>query len=377
MKRTVTYLSTLLLALSCISNPPTSEIKALFPLQSREIATAEVPSIIEDMRSVKLSNDLFLSFIKRVVIAPNGDLVLCDKNGVYQFSSEGDYIRTIGSKGRSKREYISIDDICVDYTTNSLLILDESSKVLFYSLEDGMFVKSVKVEEKGRALRVDAIAAGVKDGFFIVSCSMNSRDEATLEPAIYEFDCDGELVGKHVEVKDCMITMSLVSQSCGNSYIVRPFDNENIINKIEDGVISPYYRVDFEGQGAKAGSIYGSDGSIDIRGYMASNSYKYPSMIVESEDYISMMVAGPEFSAMTTLFNKRTNQSYRFAAPDGRTIPTNPIVADDQYLYYLYTKSSSDGVEERADPLTKHFIERYGYLNAEDNPMLIGVKYRF
>ncbi|MFI3304454.1 MAG: hypothetical protein R3Y41_06835 [Rikenellaceae bacterium] len=206
---------------------------------------------------------------------------------------------------------------------------------------------------------------------------MNLRDDAILKPTLYEYNHEGELIAKHLDVKDCMITMSLVGQSYGNSYIIRPYDNQNVINKIKDGVIAPYYYVDFEGQGVAPGSIYSSDGELDPRSYMATNRYKYPSMIAESKEYISMLIAGPEFSALTCIFNKRGLNSYKFVAPDGMSLPINPVVADEEYLYYVYNKSNINDVAERTDPLTKYFIERYGLLAAEDNPMLIGVEYSF
>ncbi|MFI3304453.1 MAG: 6-bladed beta-propeller [Rikenellaceae bacterium] len=137
MKRAYTYIAAtiLLLVTSCGRRSLINdELGSLSPLQSQEITTDEVPNIIKRSRSIKLADDVIISQVRKVLIAPNKDFIIRDKSGVYQFSKDGDYIRTIGSRGRSRREYLYLGDICVDYTTNTLLILDEGApKVLFYS----------------------------------------------------------------------------------------------------------------------------------------------------------------------------------------------------------------------------------------------------
>lgn len=331
--------------------------------------------IIDEIEQIHLemNENAPIQFIKKIVISSNGDLVIMDKDRIHQYSDNGEFIRNIASKGRTVKEYISLTDICIDQ--DRVMILDDMCRVVIYDLNTGQHIETIKPTVDGKPFRVDNIVASRDGGFMIISCCMDNKSVIKPTPAIYEFDSNGEFLCSHIEINEAMITMSLSSQSYDNSYLIRPLDSQNIIHRVKDGVITPRYYVDFEGQGVGPGAIYGSDGSIDLRGFFGSTKYKYPSMIQESDENISLLVAGPEFSAQTFLFGKKSKSAHKFVAADGRTTPTNPIVSDSKYMYYIYNKYDDKGLSERADPLTKYFVEKFGFLKEDDNPSIIKVKF--
>lgn len=116
---------------------------------------------LEQKRSMKLSDiadtliylelrtpeDLVVSRVWKVFKIDNS-WIIHSNSGVMRFTSDGQYMATIGHKGGGPSEYNMVFDIAID-STKKEVILSDSRKILFYDLT-GRFLRNINMESGGQ-----------------------------------------------------------------------------------------------------------------------------------------------------------------------------------------------------------------------------------
>ena len=311
--------------------------------------------------------------IKKMLILDNNNFVIMDKNGVYEFSSEGSFVRQYGGKGRGPNEYIALTDIsCVD---GRLYILDGMNKVLVFNTSNGKFVKNITPVWDRQPRRQDGMAALASGGFYIFSANVNMEQDRAAQRCLYEFDANGRQVASCIPCNSFTIPFAPTYQGVNNSTLLKPF-NDEVIMRIDENGVMPAYRLDFDGRFAPVTALY-KGGTADMKSYLNSNYYKNIVYISETENYLAFHATGPAQSAYGYICNKSTGRGVVLQAQDQRTIPTLFLCGDAEYLYFALNIYNDRNLQERTDPLTKYIVQKTGYIHEEKNPTIVGVRFNF
>lgn len=317
-----------------------------------------------------------LTNIAKLRVTPEGGFIVLDKNGVYHFSRDGSFIRQYGMKGRGPAEYIELTDIGLDSDSGCVYLLDALNKVLVFDTTTGELKKSVVPDRGGRVFGLDnIIPKSGDDGFYVYSANTNTTKSKELYYGLYEFDADAKNIAEYLPGKDFIIGIGAVSYGYGDKYLVRPLDSRNIVTEVADGQVRPFLWVDFGDKNAPEGSIYNDAGEQDLPYYFNSNYYKNPFNFQQTGEYVSFAYAGPHYEAEGVIYSKKAGTGVRFQAPDKKTIPFVFLASDGEYMYGIVDKYSGEGMQERADPLTRYIIRETGFADMETNPRIVGVRF--
>jgi hypothetical protein len=135
-------LSSLIIFNSC--NKDSKETTVIRQSEFKEKG-ADLHDIVKEERYIILDNTIPLQYVSKVAGA--GDkLLIEDQEMLFLYSSEGKFIRQIGSKGNGPGEYLSITDYCVDNNSGKVFILSPKYKLMVFNLE-GEFEKSFIPDE--------------------------------------------------------------------------------------------------------------------------------------------------------------------------------------------------------------------------------------
>lgn len=136
-------LSSLIIFYSC--NKDSKETTVIRQSEFKE-KEADLHSLVKEERYIRLDNTVPLRSVSKVAGA--GDqLLIEDQDILYLYSSEGKFIRQIGSKGNGPEEYLRINDYCVDDKSGKVYLLAPKNKLMVFNLE-GKFEKSLIPDEE-------------------------------------------------------------------------------------------------------------------------------------------------------------------------------------------------------------------------------------
>lgn len=347
----------------------------LHPLSYKYINSKdEIEHFIDSIKVVELSSEqCMLSIIKKILVLDDGSFIIMDKNGVFEFSAQGVFVREYSRKGRGPNEYISLADISV--AGNTLLILDAMNKVLYYDTVNGGFLKNIVPKLREKILRQDGILACNSGGFYIYSANTNVQLHQQPYYCLHKFDASGRYVEEFLPCNSFTIPISAITQGINGTNLVKPL-NDEVIWRVENDEIYPAFKLDFEGKYAPASSIY-TNGLLDMQKYIESDYYKNIIYLNETDTYLTFHVVGPESEAYNFICNKTMDSGIVLFAPDRITVPIVFFGNHSGFLYSIMDKYSEKGLQKRADPLTSYIVSRVGYLHEDSNPKLIGVKFKF
>lgn len=52
------------------------------------------------------------------------------------------------------------------------------------------------------------------------------------------------------------------------------------------------------------------------------------------------------------------------------------LASDGEYMYGVMNKYTDEGLDQRADPLTKYIVSKTGFVDFEENPRIVGIKFK-
>lgn len=225
---------TLLCHTGCSSSIRT-DVK-IIRIDDEQVASIDLSSIFKITKTIQFDTSVFLiDHINKVKVNSN-NVYIWDRSGLHRFSMEGDYICTIGRKGRSYNEYYAIGDFDVQDTL--VTILDFNKKILFYNRE-GAHLKTYDVP------------------FFASTCKL-SHEEALLAISyqdstakFHRFDIThfnelaqfGEIQSNELTYRHFMKQKNYFVDRSGRLLFFEPMNNEVLAVDMEKA--TPTCRFDF------------------------------------------------------------------------------------------------------------------------------------
>ncbi len=348
------------------------------PLSDVKKTDFRIEDVIDDLKEVELKVPSDMGNIGKVVLGPDGDIFIMGENAVHRFSQTGDYVSKIGRAGRNDDEYFSLQDIAINDISRTILVLDAMNRVLFFNYDSGEFVKSVKLDWRGRNLRSDAIFPDENTGGFYIFSAKLMKKEIELNPyCIHRFNEKGVKTAQGLPCNDFVLDMCPVTQGFGNRYLINPLGREKTIWETKYGQFNALYGVDFEKKSLESKQSYDADGELDIHNLTMSDSYKMVMNVTDTKDYVSFIACGPEAKSYGYIYSKANGKNICLTTPDGYVFPVKFQTSDDDYFYTVYDRKSTEGIDDRACPVSKYITDRYGVIPQGGNPLLVGVKFNF
>ena len=132
------YLSLLLIMLITSCNQE-EQNAIIFNLADHDFKEWNKLIRIESITQLEQKDSCILNVANRCVMYKEYIFIYDAKvKAIYQFTTNGKFIRKIGERGRSDSEYIDIKDLCVDSINQTLLASDERG-IISYSMINGEF----------------------------------------------------------------------------------------------------------------------------------------------------------------------------------------------------------------------------------------------
>lgn len=223
-----------------------SDIESVKPLE-QTVEVSDLKDYIDKLEILKLENNVNASIgiVKKLLLSKNGDIYILSDNSIKKFTEKGEFVEEVGVKGLVDDEHLSIVDMCFDLDGKLLYILDSHRKIYVYTLYDGKYLKNIKINN--RMDNYDAISPSSNGGFYLFKS--NPSDYTYFKTPYYfveEFDGAGTFLREFMPRKDFVFTMAITTQSCDNSFFIRPQEGDSVLYRIsKDGAINPYLRLDF------------------------------------------------------------------------------------------------------------------------------------
>ncbi len=117
--------------------------KPLNPKAGREIILKEI------MRIEDAGEDYFFKYIDDVRIAPDGTIIIKGWQQLYQFSTDGKYLRDYYKKGQGPGECVYMGNFIFDEANHLIIHGSNPPKILFYDLAGRYKKESRIIKHKG------------------------------------------------------------------------------------------------------------------------------------------------------------------------------------------------------------------------------------
>ncbi len=232
-------------------------------------------------------------------IGYRGDtIIIFDKQAqsVFFFDSKGHYLSKIHRIGRSRAEYVEIDNLC--YTNDEVIIYDWDGKIVAYGF-DGKFHYSFEVPH--------AQSIYAKDGNILVAHGWNTNEDADWG-RVSVYNKKGERLSALLKIDEEDASrpdwsdVKYINGFDDSLFFMAPFDN--VVYKYENGDFVPAYQFDFGANNIPA--------EVAREGAMSKTkkNYSYTYEFRETERYRFAGFHGAnQRSLIDWIFDKKKNQT--------------------------------------------------------------------
>lgn len=246
---------------------------------------------------LETTDDCLLGFAKQ--IGYRGDtIIIFDKStqSIFFFDSKGHYLSKIHRVGRSRTEYVEIDNLC--FTNDEVIIYDWDGKIVAYGF-DGKFRYSFEVPK--------AQSLYEKDGNIFVAHGWNVSED-TEWGRVSVYNKKGERLSALLKIDEADANRADWSDTkyingFGDSlFFMAPFDN--VVYKYENGDFVPAYQFDFGANNIPA--------EVAREGAMSKTqkNYSYTYEFRETERYRFAGFHGAnQRSLIDWIFDKKENRT--------------------------------------------------------------------
>lgn len=256
------------------------------------------------------------------------------------------------------------------------------NQILQYRADNGAYVKTIVPSPK-LEYSCDGIAPGPEDGFYLYAGNpANADDFETPFDCLLRYDSEGERVSQGLPRKDFGLQVAAITQSAGNSYILRPQEGDDIAYKTDaEGQFAPWARIDFGDKAIPSGYVKNLGGSVwtHLQDFLRADYYKMPLYLEQTAYAFYFTAAGPEAQTHEFLCFTGTEKGIRWTKTAVSATPFIIRGADDEWFYGLYDDPKSYNAGELATlpPLKRYLIERIGLKLAEDgNPPIVKIRFK-
>ncbi len=312
-----------------------------------------------------------ISYISKMLILPDESFIVSTSPDILMFDAKGKYIRILGQKGRGPEEYESAIDICLDQKSKILNILTPLNQVVGYNIEDGSFLYKTSLHCPER-ISFEEIASGPNHSFFLY-CGEDRNKEGSDNHTLFHFSSEGKFLHSDLPCLDYPLSMSLITQTYDNRYILRPQNQGNVCYYLNDSLPNPRLRIDF---GEKT---LPNRYSPDVQTYLRSDSYKMPIYIHETADQLFFTFCGPNAREHYCIHSFPNDKTIVWKRKGNDSTGMLQIIGSDKnYFYGLYQdyRSLEEIPLEETDLLKREIIRKTQLQLQEDsNPCLIKIKF--
>jgi hypothetical protein len=113
-------------------------------VEKEEDKSIELSNIVDEIEYVALESVEPIDQIRYIEYADSLFFV-ADKNSVFVFNRDGEFVRKFGQRGNGPKEYIYMSDLAVD-PLRKLVFIRDHSKINIYDF-NGLFKKSIKTDQ--------------------------------------------------------------------------------------------------------------------------------------------------------------------------------------------------------------------------------------
>ncbi|WP_106829414.1 6-bladed beta-propeller [Parabacteroides pacaensis] len=185
MKRVFIICIEILFALSCQAVQREKNSSLLTITIDKMDDILNLSTIVDSIQYIPLSNDFLIRDIDMLQVDDNGNLYIRDseKNGIYKFDKNGQFITQISRKGQGPGEYSRIYDF--DIVDNKIVIND--SKFLYFDL-DGKFFDALSKPTTGTFFRICKDTICIGSGRFLSVCINDKMTDYNFDTSKDYFD---------------------------------------------------------------------------------------------------------------------------------------------------------------------------------------------
>lgn len=364
---------------SLLSNVPVEN--TFRPLQQCEIVQDIAPYIDKsEIVPLEATPESMLGEVNKLLLRPDGAFVLLTHSGIMIFDAQGKFQARAGRTGHGPGEYVKLNDICLTTNGQYILALSAFNQILQYRADNGAYVKTIVPSPK-LEYSCDGIAPGPEDGFYLYTGNPANADNfETPFDCLLRYDSEGKRVSQGLPRKDFGLQVAAITQSAGNSYILRPQEGDNIAYKTDaEGQFAPWARIDFGDKAMPSGYVKKLGGSVwtHLQDFLRADYYKMPLYLEQTAHAFYFTAAGPEAQTHEFLCFTGTEKGIRWTKTAVSATPFIIRGADDEWFYGLYDDPKSYDAEELAalPPLKRYLVERFGLKLAEDgNPPIVKIR---
>ncbi|MBQ7195723.1 MAG: 6-bladed beta-propeller [Bacteroidales bacterium] len=310
--------------------------------------------------------------ISKLIALPSGCFIAMDsRKNVYIYSSSGMRQTRVGRNGRGPGEYVALQDIAFNESSNTIFFLCLNKVIEYDTL--GKYLASYKIPK----YNYDAIAP-CDLGFclFVAAPNHAIEDLKTAHKTVHFFSKEkGEIIKTTIPRKDYILNTEMISYSAGNGYYLRPLEGENILYKIGDGRTEKIAAVS-SGKKQAPNKALLRNGEYDISNYIMSASYKMPMNFQFANDKFVFSAIGPGGVLSYYLFDNNYSPIGRWREPDDCLSPVKIVSSDSESFYFLINDPLYwRGLDfEKADPLMKYIIANSSMQG--DNPLIFKIRFK-
>lgn len=323
--------------------------------------------------------------ITKILTDQKGGFVVLDKAHVYAFDRRGNLSMRYGNMGRGPGEYLKISDICLGKNQTELWCLNHMNEVLAYDLATGRYLGSVSTHSKERHIPpASAVIPAQNDGFYLFI--PNPNDAADRENPFYclkEFDSVGQPVGESLLRSDFNIGFNMipfVTQSRGNTYLLRPQENENICYSFSGAAPVEWLKIHFGADNIPPLFSFQSDRNpwLNLERFMNSDYYKSPFSILQTQSQLFLSAFGPKGEIAYFVIDWESKRGVNWMSGVGSPVsPFFILCSDEEAFYGVFDKYIlPDNRSEIADPLLRCLVAERGlHLDEDGNPILVRIEF--
>ena len=364
MKRKQLYIATSIVAIfiyGCADGGRTSDMPVV---SVQEITLSnDISDVvrIDGLTLLEESDGSFLIHPDKAFVLPDGSVIFKDKgHRILKFSAGGEFLGTIGKRGRGPQEYNLCRDISLSPDGKELSVMDLGG-IVTYDASDGSFLRKISIPQHN----YDEFCYAEDGGYFLFSASPDMEDysDATGHDVLTRISPEGEAICSCLPRKDFILNTELFTRSCKGSIFLRTLEGENILYEINGNDIRPVLQIDFGSLQSPEGYL-SDNGVMNMQRYIESRYYKMAMSFHDTENSIYFECMGPRGSDIHYVIRPDGKAVCSWKSPDNDPSPSLVLASDTKSFYVLVfdpegkaaTASSGDKTLEDMNPVDRAVI---------------------
>lgn len=304
--------------------------------------------------------------------------ILTDRktNSILQFDKKGQHLSTHEAVGNGPGEYIRVDGIHIDQSTDNLYILDATQNKILNYTHDFKFINEIHTP-----VPFGPTAFGMlKDGTFVFEESIGTV-KSDLRYRLFIQNADGETRKFLPFEKTASVHFSprQTLYYVNDTLLFVPTYSNTIYNVFNDRVV-PRMQFDFGSQWIDEAFVYDSNINQNPMLFiqkLAEQDFIYFLNVSENETFIytDYYYKGEAYASIINK-KKESNTLVKFDAPDGQM---KPLASHGDYYVFPISRTEFSKIADNNRYTFKgksSMVDIDHRLNEESNPILMFIKFK-